>query len=63
MRGPKARDLRVVVKMASPPPNQYSWVIIDDGDGRAIQASPGRFRTSSLAWDAGVSALALRRGS
>ena len=50
--------LRVVVKTGSQPPNPYSWVLVDDVSGREVHRSPRRFRTLSLAWDNGVSALA-----
>jgi hypothetical protein len=62
MKKPRATDLRVIVKTVSQPPKPYSWVIVDEGDGREVQQSPDRFRTLSLAWDAGVFALTLRRG-
>jgi hypothetical protein len=61
MKKPMATVLRVIVKTVSRTRTPYSWVIVDDSDGREVQQSPGRFRTSSLAWDAGVAALILRR--
>jgi hypothetical protein len=63
MRKPRAANLRVIVKMISPPPKPYAWTIVDDTDGCELIQSSDRFRTSLLAWDAGVSALAHRIGS
>jgi hypothetical protein len=61
MKKPRAMVLRVIVRTVAPPPNPYSWVIIDDVDGREVQDSPDRFRISSRAWDAGIAALTVRR--
>jgi hypothetical protein len=58
MRKPLAAKLRVIVKMVSPPPKSYAYVIVDDADGREFHQPADRFRTSSLAWDAGIAALA-----
>jgi hypothetical protein len=55
---PGESALRVIVKTVGPPRKPYSWVVIDDSDGRVVYLSSDRFRTSALAWDAGVSFLA-----
>jgi hypothetical protein len=62
MRNLRAAKLRVIVKMVSPPPKSYAYVIIDNDDGRELFQPPDRFRTSSLAWEAGVAALARMHG-
>jgi hypothetical protein len=59
----KTPDLRVIIRTISQSPKPYSWIIIDDDDGHVVQDCPDRFRTSLLAWNAGVSALARSVGS
>jgi hypothetical protein len=55
--GTRLRKLRVVVKTGSPPPNPYSWVLVDDVTSNEVRRTPRRFHTLSLAWDDGVSFL------
>jgi hypothetical protein len=38
----------------------YRWVIVDAVDGTELLGSMKRFRTVSLAWEAGVSAMAFQ---
>jgi hypothetical protein len=40
----------------------YRWVIIDEIDHTELLGSVERFRTFSLAWEAGVSAMARHYG-
>jgi hypothetical protein len=56
-------DLRVVVRTGLRPPTPYSWAIVDEVNGREVYRSPDRFRTLSLAWDDGRSALDHLAGS
>jgi hypothetical protein len=54
---PRQLELRVVVKAGLPPPNPYAWALVDDITREEVRVSFRRFRTLSLAWDDGVSAL------
>lgn len=60
MTGSLNSSLKVIVKTANSPLSPYTWVIIDDRDGRELRESPGTYRTPGLAWQAGTDALATR---
>jgi hypothetical protein len=54
---PRTRGLRVVVTTGAPPPNPFSWVVVDGATGSEVRRSARRFPTLSLAWEDGVSVL------
>jgi hypothetical protein len=58
---PGRATAQVIVTMASGR-EPYRWVIVDAVHGREILGSTERFRTVSLAWKAGVSAMANHYG-
>jgi hypothetical protein len=53
----EAMSLRVVVRTGQAPRRPYSWLIIDDVTEKEFEQSDHEFRTSRLAWEAGMAAL------
>jgi hypothetical protein len=49
--------LRVVVRTGPARRSPYLWVITDDVTGKEFQESDHGFRSSRLAWEAGMAAL------